>query len=716
MMTKIFDILKPIDIFGKQILFTYNKKSNFSTPWGGFISIIILGLIFGYTYFMLLSMYKHDNPNIIESLENYDPPPQINVFADNGSSLSYDDEFEDQFNSVQYPICLIFQNASSHEIIDINQSFFSLQILYSFIEDNNKIEKETLKYSKCQGFRSFSQETKDIYSLNNSYCINQNYKLLGDEFKKNFSKVEINIIACNNTNNSNCQNNTTLANFFNNLNVHLYYTKMIINATNFSFPINEFISKLRYGTIYNYTLLANIFIGANILRSFDSLIPLISNNNTLNAFDVISHTIDYIDKKPDNIILSIKLLSSSRVSVKERSYDDILKITGIAGGLSTIFFYIGSIFVIYISNLKFKESMINDFYSIVDPKNEENINMKFSDYIMKRFKKFKLITVIDDEIPKFDENNGLNKFFDKECCVIILELFKKIRSKNIFDKNNINKIHGTTYFSDTSKIIKEIKMYEIIYFVFKGVAYDKMYYSSWEIICKMFLCCFKTEYIRQKDKIFKYATDKLDKDTDFLSIVRSVQELEIFKKIYLNDDQTNLFNLTATKSFSYMDLEIDNLEKIDTSKCEVKSPSSDLKLEEKSLSNSINIGENTSKKPKEEKKQEENTSIKPKEENVSKKLKVEQEKEKDYLKIVEFHKTLSEMHKDRQNQIYDKKLLKNLNLSNELISDFLVGNDIQIENILKEYSHIYKSLDDDDNSFLRKSNYEILNEISKKYR
>ena len=78
-------------------------------------------------------------------------------------------------------------------------------------------------------------------------------------------------------------------------------------------------------------------------------------------------------------------------------------------------------------------------------------------------------------------------------------------------------------------------------------------------------------------------------------------------------------------------------------------------LSKKSLSNSINIGENTSKKPKEEKKQEENTSIKPKEENVSKKLKVEQEKEKDYLKIVEFHKTLSEMHKDRQNQIYDKK-------------------------------------------------------------
>jgi hypothetical protein len=679
-MNTLYNFFVPIDIFGKQIQFTYNQKSQFSTSCGGTVSIIVLIMIFAYLFFMLKVLFSRSDPLILTTVKTHLVPPNYTIFSDPfmyNTSNPLNEPYphipkERQNDTSFFQISIAFEDGGLNKFIEIDESMFSLIINQVMKNSTEEADPIPLKYKLCQRFHTFPKDVFDQFSLSYSYCIYDNYLIYGNQYSELQSFIELGINVCNNaTSNNTCKDPTTLRNFFNKMKVHFFYSRMIINGTNYEDVVSLYINKFRYALISDYKLVCNNYLGANILESSDSIFPrfIVERNSYYYAYDFISTSKDFQNIN-DNKLLSIFIRSSGYNNYSKRTYNDIFQILGMVGGLSRIIFYIGSLFVVYISNLKFKESLINDFYSVVDPKNEASINRDFPQYLIKRWQKYGIIPLEkEEEIEEFDEENGLNKFFDKKKCQSIYDYFVEIYKEIKIDEKGIDLNNSKEIlFPQLIDNIKEIQKYDILYNVFKGAAFDKMFYSAWEIFCKIFCFCCKTENLKKKDKIFKYATQKLNKDADFLSIVKSVQELEIFKKIYMNDDQLNLFNLTSIKSFTLEDL-----------------PSERLDTNKKHNTEVINKDLNSIKQP--DDKKEENV-------HLTEDLVEEDENLRDFNKLKQFYNTLNMMHEDRKIQYNDKKLLKNLNLKNTLIEDFLLQKSVYNPSQLIDYNVIWTKIDE----------------------
>lgn len=111
------------------------------------------------------------------------------------------------------------------------------------------------------------------------------------------------------------------------------------------------------------------------------------------------------------------------------------------------------------------------------------------------------------------------KWFYKNKVNNILSVYENLNDKNISMKDE-----GEHYIC------------KIVYYLSLKTIYSGLYYSTGEMIVNFCFCCCATKQLKKKNKVFNKAVNALHKDTDFVSILKSVINFESIKEIFLQSE------------------------------------------------------------------------------------------------------------------------------------------------------------------------------------
>ena len=428
-----------------------------------------------------------------------------------------------------------------------------------------------------------------------------------------------------------------------NLDLVVHLSDKSINATSTNNPISDFIRKDVY---YSSDYKTNVFytMTTSKIKTYENLLPkfVLTDVQLLYTLEVSNIATTLEEKNETGEIFLVSISLNSDVITYERSYWDILDIAGLVGGLSAVLIAIGFIIVKYYRDFRYNESIMNEFYSIIDPENMKNTDNDFENYINKLYNKYKNVDPETKGNNDSKENNLLENFFTPENIVKIksfqekliayeeakkkleqkkkdevhdeiLGVKKKALNKIRKDKNkiasndDINKVDKNSNdinFDDLSydfdvdssksdvdesnniknkdlvdngrkkgllKVLSkqekqendnsknsdntsEIELdendlskrmylkYKIIFEVFKHQVNAGMKFTNFEVLLyNLFRCCICGK-LKRKFVTYEKGVKLVKKDTDYVSLIRSVQDFELIKKSLLEKEQLDLFS------------------------------------------------------------------------------------------------------------------------------------------------------------------------------
>jgi len=258
------------------------------------------------------------------------------------------------------------------------------------------------------------------------------------------------------------------------------------------------------------------------ILSYNSLIPpSMLNRSTIDYFTHKSEFTQILFGDPSKDYLSsffdFNIESSKKRNVYDRTYMNFLDILGIIGGISKVLIIAGFCLVCGYAYVRMKEAIINETYNVINPKNMGKFNRTYEEFI-KEISENKNIYISN----KFKDQTYLEEYF----CSILDDI--KLAEQE-----------------------KDRLKYQILYEVFKPGAYSGFSYNAWEIIANQLFCCCLTKRMKHKNMTFKKALKELEKDNDFRSIFKAVQEFEKLKKGFLDEGQINLLNGIANPAITW---------------------------------------------------------------------------------------------------------------------------------------------------------------------
>ena len=484
------------DMYGQPIQFKYKNSFYYPTNCGVCISIFVILIIIIYLILFIIDITKMNTPTVLNVPESKSPSPLYNLIPDyigffdeiNSNSIYIDNDSYDRklpslfknrtdFGYQQF----MFGIKKGNEWVKINNSIFNI-IVYNY----NKGEKNQLFYSNCKRVPHVKDTMFVNYNLSQVYCIYSPIQISHE----NESYIEISVKKCDNTysqfnltnfppyndlknlvngklydenieseafigNFSNSNNNitcdTNIENITSNYKFYFIYVSSIFNQTEKKNPIVRVIDWKYTSFGNNVKTQLNAYFQINSLTSFKSVIPKkLGGKNETETFvsfdeEKYSNTPDDNDESDSDDdkkeIISVTIKSSDFINNYERSYITIFEIIGQVGGLSKFIIIVGGVFFLIGKLFDFEESMINDFYHVVDPKFNDKTQRNFEDFL--------------DEISKekYNEKNEDKNIKKKE---------KEEKKKDNEDNenksdNNDNQINEESESDEDSKIKKDKK-------------------------------------------------------------------------------------------------------------------------------------------------------------------------------------------------------------------------------------------------------------------
>jgi len=407
-----------------------------------------------------------------------------------------------------------------------------------------------------EAFRNLNKRTEKIYRYVQKYpnikilenpagghLIENLYNNTGQSVKK-YNKVI-------------CKPKNEIDELLKNIQIYAFFTKQYINVTDFNEPIKQTMDYETFFTSYKVKKTNTFAISLKKLTTYTSVLPyfLDKQNITNYALDMTSIGGNFADTD-DSYLFRLFITSGNTHSHTERNYINLLDIMGLVGGLAKIFLGVGALLTAQIIEILLNESMINEFYSVINPKYNKALEMPFDMFILKMAKYYELSDdkeTIPNEFEIIESKPVLRKFFTIN---LIHKLYEYQKEQQKRENNNLPKNACSNNPEEMDD--KKKACYEIIYEISKYKIYDKMFFTPWELlqvlICKSCKGCLNKS-LKNKYEVYIKACKKLDTDTDFPKLLSSVREFQRINKTFLDEGQFNLFNAMVNKPLLIEDIE-----------------------------------------------------------------------------------------------------------------------------------------------------------------
>ena len=415
--------MKYIDMYGQPIQFKYKNSSVYATTCGLIVSFIVVALIFLYILLYSIDVAKMDTPVVLNIPENLNPPPKYTFYPD--ASIIFNEVAEkpdlmsNSTNEGYLQLMFGFRDRKTNNWITLDKTN-----LIAEVKNNDKV----LFFDRCKGRVAYLSDNIFFqYELSRAYCIYDDVNLQGDFFDNDYSDLTISVkvadIDFDNDDSSKCETKNYLetpqfvevynkygnnsdkykdykyqicSNYqpkakidqqkdevFYNYDFYFLYVNSIFNQTKLSDPISYFLDWKTIELGRGLMSSVSAYFQKNKVTTFTKIIPKSLTSSNISEY-YVSFDEDKYSNTPRTMtdeLIRVTIKSSDRINKYERSYTTIFDILGKIGGLSKIILLIGGIFVFYSSSTRLKESLINDFYSVIDPEKYEKINKTFEEFL-----------------------------------------------------------------------------------------------------------------------------------------------------------------------------------------------------------------------------------------------------------------------------------------------------------------------------------------------
>jgi hypothetical protein len=397
-----------LDQFATEVNFTYNRQAKYKTCCGGIVSIVVVGILTAYLVYLLQIMLKREFPDtILRTNFAEGGPPALQILYD----PTYDDPnatkyqiLPEEIKTKSFFYISVAFRLTNNSLAAIDPRVLQLSVRQVDLINNTFIYTDK-KFAPCPRFGEFTLEEYYYLSLNQTYCINDDYTLAGFPGKEGSSYLEIKARVCRN--NASCLATATVDGLIKGSKLEFYYLSNIINATSTEKVVTGTIEQTYWDVIPAFTKISTIEVGMDNLESFDGYLPdfIWGRKEYHSALVVREIATKLSDNDPNNDAIVIRI-SNSRISkLTERRFIDLITQVSKLGGIIGIPVMFGTIFVVLFANFDFKVNMTNVFYNLIDPTNSANVSKGFNkflkeqyNFLMSEYEKLRLLPEKDMEL------------------------------------------------------------------------------------------------------------------------------------------------------------------------------------------------------------------------------------------------------------------------------------------------------------------------------
>jgi len=449
------------DLYAEPVNFTYRNKNTFKTTFGGFVTHLVVIALLGYFLSLLLQMLKREIPFLNQTKFISEIPETINIttFNDDENGLSYSSNPNQR--TAFWPTSLGVRLDGS--LITLENTNLRIKV-YQLTYRNGKIEQKTLKTKLCDSFGILNQTQFDGLKLNSTYCIDDHFLLSGIQGAENSSWITIKY-----SNETAIIENSEVKIYDNKgkLQFELYYIVQKIYFDAFDDEVVQFSLEQKYfDNVASLSKIVDCEVGFDELHSYDNYLPdfLNSNYKYYKALKVRSFLSDLNDLTQDNILLQINFFSSKVRILNSRRFNDVISQISKMGGLIGIMMSLGFFVSCWFVKFDQEETMMNDFYNVIDPKNNREYKKSFQFFIIDNYNVLMKAYCQKKKLVSYDTNNKEENYED-----ILLNksklkssFFEKIFQSKLKNEKSIGYIGKLSKGNDHSRIseFEDIKDFE----------------------------------------------------------------------------------------------------------------------------------------------------------------------------------------------------------------------------------------------------------------
>ncbi|EWS71483.1 ubiquitin-conjugating enzyme family protein (macronuclear) [Tetrahymena thermophila SB210] len=507
----IVGLLQGIDIFGVGINIRFNQQSKHKTGFGGFITLVLTTLLLILFISSIQNIIQKSNPSVIYQEDFVSNPSRYNLTSENFS----------------FAITLL--DASFNPIND--KSIFRIEgnFLYKEPQINSDgsvgepvFKNKVIEFELCTE-QSFQVQGTESYFLSlqyqSMYCFKNidDYYLVGQFEKDEFSVIQINVIPCDQSDPNNqvqCMEESKKKQILSQSLLQVYYITRIVQVSSKSQPFKPM------GITYFWE--NNIDFQQNISLMFMKTYVLdddglIFENNVQNNSLLFSSERTMLSSKKDFSIYQISLyLEKNKEKTYIRKYQKIFDCFSSIGGIYNVLFAIGCILVQPYSQIQLNRKLFNQTFKVSNSYQENQMNDSKS----------------SNTSNKTDNNiESKNKTLKNQADLSYKSnkyKTQKLQKANIFFQNCQEEAEMQN--QEQKKSIINMLKSKFIGIKIKSSEYLAYYFN-----------CFKI-FNNEKLEIINFGTKQILNYTDICFIVNKLIELEKLKALLLNEQQIYLFD------------------------------------------------------------------------------------------------------------------------------------------------------------------------------
>ena len=476
------------DQFGQQVKLSIHNDDEFKTTTGGIMTILAIGLTMLMATGTVSNYLKHEEPAIAFEYD-YTPDPGLSPL-----------------NSSNYLFSITAQDSD----FNISASYLGFNLFQTTIArypngSSTKV-KTRIPLQRCPlEYWAGFEDDYYLYNISNRLCPTvMDYNITGSYLSVVYTYLSIEVVGCQNRTDQPdivCLPQETLDAKVPGKEITLsyMYTDNMFNLNDWTNPVKRYVTNLHWVLAPKLlTKETDIFLQQYDIITDDNyfLNGYWVKNESTYQINGVERDQNYAPVKSggNDVYMKIYLRKSSSSTSATREFSKAADVLSTIGGLAGFLFIVCGFVAMTFNKAFFRVTMANSLYEFDIPEPPKKKPKKAASPVPNRRKRSTII-------PQTGKTAQ--------------EAFEKLQPQ---DRMQI--------------YIKSFDKYS------KGLE-KKMKFSFFDFIMGILSC-----RTRKKDRLISQATEKLQKDTDIIQILKRLQDLEKLKQFFFNPAQMEIFSYT----------------------------------------------------------------------------------------------------------------------------------------------------------------------------
>jgi len=357
LMEYFMSFIKGADMYGNDIVLTYNGDSKHRTHIGGITTVFVSALILTYVIYLFYIMFTKRSTNISSSFLFNDVTKDVEILKPGKKGF----DFAFQFNAggIDY---LIDESYFTFKLTQVEQVW--VNSTGSAATDR---VKTNIPYEICNGnFLHPDQDEVHRYGIDEYYCpTTDEYSVAGTYFASNFNYVEANLSKCiNATSSVTCKTTAQIEDVMKQSRFSLAIENTVINMKDYKNGVQRIIEDgLYWEVVPSMRKKSNILIRKNEAVFEDSYVQLgFPDENDF--YQVVDHLETFEAETDEGEILTIYFRFDRVSDIYERQIYSFAELIGQAGGFYGAVLAISGFMISLFTERLFVSSILRRIYQI----------------------------------------------------------------------------------------------------------------------------------------------------------------------------------------------------------------------------------------------------------------------------------------------------------------------------------------------------------------